>query len=51
MQDVALLDPGDVLKGEGLHRLVADDAPGNSTMYSTVQYSTVQYRVRDCTAS
>ena len=29
MQDVALLDPGDVLQGEGLHRLVADDAPGN----------------------
>ena len=29
MQDVALLDPGDVLQGEGLHRLVADYAPDN----------------------
>ena len=27
LQHVALLDPGNVLQGEGLHTLVADDTP------------------------
>ena len=35
MEDVALLHPGDVLQGEGLHRLVADDAPGNQPDVNT----------------